>query len=428
MGEQLGRAWGVVGHLHGVNDVPAWREAYNASLPEITRFYSSLGQNLALFAKYRALHDSPEYASLSPARQRILDNEVRDFRLSGAELPEEQKPRFKEIQEELASLSAKFSENVLDATNAFAEYVTDEALLAGLPDDSIEAARDAAQRDDREGWKFTLHMPSYLPVMQYADNRDLRARMYRASATRASEFGDAVRDNTPLIDRILSLRAEESKMLGFDSFAELSMVPKMADNPTQVMAFLRDLGIRARPHGQRDLDELRAFARNEFGLDELQSWDMTWVSEKLRSHRYNFSEHEVKLYFPEPKVLEGLFRVIEGLYGVTIKPDTAPVWHPDVRFFRIERTGAQGANSWASSTSTCTHATPSAVAPGWTKPSPAAVSARRADPGRLPELQLPVAGRRKGRQTQARHLHARRRDHAVPRIRPRPASPADPGR
>jgi oligopeptidase A len=342
MGEQLGRAWGVVGHLHGVNDVPAWREAYNASLPEITRFYSSLGQNLALFAKYRALHDSPEYASLSPARQRILDNEVRDFRLSGAELPEEQKPRFKEIQEELALLSAKFSENVLDATNAFAEYVTDEALLAGLPDDSIEAARDAAQRDDREGWKFTLHMPSYLPVMQYADNRDLRARMYRASATRASEFDDAVRDNTPLIDRILSLRAEESKMLGFDSFAELSMVPKMADNPTQVMAFLRDLGIRARPHGQRDLDELRAFARNEFGLDELQSWDMTWVSEKLRSHRYNFSEHEVKLYFPEPKVLEGLFRVIEGLYGVTIKPDTAPVWHPDVRFFRIARTGAQG--------------------------------------------------------------------------------------
>jgi oligopeptidase A len=167
---------------------------------------------------------------LSPARRRILDNEVRDFRLSGAELPEEQKPRFKEIQEELASLSAKFSENVLDATNAFAEYVTDEALLAGLPEDSIEAAREAAQRDDREGWKFTLHMPSYLPVMQYADNRDLRARMYRASATRASEFGDAVRDNTPLIDRILSLRAEESKMLGFDSFAELSMVPKMADN------------------------------------------------------------------------------------------------------------------------------------------------------------------------------------------------------
>ncbi|OYW25795.1 MAG: oligopeptidase A, partial [Methyloversatilis sp. 12-65-5] len=171
MGEQVSRAWGVVGHLHGVNDVPAWREAYNASLPDITRFYSSLGQNLALFAKYRALHDSPEYATLSPARRRILDNEVRDFRLSGAELPEELKPRFKEIQEELASLSAKFSENLLDATNAFAEYVTDEALLAGLPDDSIEAAREAAQRDERDGWKFTLHMPSYLPVMQYADNR-----------------------------------------------------------------------------------------------------------------------------------------------------------------------------------------------------------------------------------------------------------------
>lgn len=343
MGEQLGRAWGVVGHLHGVNDVPAWREAYNTTLPEITRFYSSLGQNLALFAKYRALHDGAEYAALSPARRRILDNEVRDFRLSGAELPEDQKPRFKEIQEELASLSTRFSENVLDATNAFAEYVSDPALLAGLPDDSVEAAREAAQSDDREGWKFTLHMPSYLPVMQYADNRELRARMYRAYATRASEFGEAERDNSGLIDRILALRAEESKMLGFGSFAELSMVPKMADTPEQVMAFLRDLAVRARPHGQRDLDELRAFARNEYGLDELHPWDMAWVSEKLRVQRYDFSEQEVKLYFPEPKVLEGLFRVVEGLYGVAIRPDVAPVWHPDVRFFRIERQGPDGA-------------------------------------------------------------------------------------
>jgi oligopeptidase A len=341
MGEQVNRAWGIVGHLHGVNDVPAWREAYNATLPDITRFYSALGQNLALFAKYKALRESAEYATLSPARQRILDNEVRDFRLSGAELPEDQKPRFKEIQEELAALSAKFSENLLDATNAFAEYVTDEALLAGLPEDSIEAAREAAQRDERDGWKFTLHMPSYLPVMQYADNRDLRARMYRAYATRASEFGEAERDNTPLIARILALRAEESKMLGFASFAELSLVPKMADTPEQVMDFLRDLAGRARPHAQRDLDELRAFARNEFGLDELQPWDMTWVSEKLRVQRYDFSEQEVKQYFPEHKVLEGLFRVVEGLYGVTIKPDTAPVWHPDVRFFRIERAGGE---------------------------------------------------------------------------------------
>ncbi len=342
MGEQLSRAWGVVGHLHGVNDVPAWREAYNATLPEITRFYSSLGQNLALFARYRALHDSAEYATLSPARQRILDNELRDFRLSGAELAEELKPRFKEIQEELAALAAKFSENLLDATNAFAEYVTDAALLAGLPEDSIEAARDAAQRDERDGWKFTLHMPSYLPVMQYADDRELRARMYRAYATRASEFGEASRDNSPLIDRILALRAEESKMLGFRSFAELSMVPKMADTPEQVMDFLRDLAVRARPHGQRDLDELRTFAREQLGLDELHPWDMAWASEKLRVQRYDFSEHEVKQYFPEQKVLDGLFRVVESLYGVKIKSDTAPVWHPDVRFFRIERPGAHG--------------------------------------------------------------------------------------
>jgi oligopeptidase A len=342
MGEQLGRAWGVVGHLHSVNDIPAWREAYNATLPRITSFYSALGQNLALFAKYRALRDSAEYATLSPARRRILDHEVRDFRLSGAELPEDRKPRFKEIQEELAALSTRFSENVLDATNAFAEYITDEALLAGLPDDSIEAARDAAQRDERDGWKFTLHMPSYLPVMQYAANRDLRARMYRAYATRASEFDEASRDNSPLIDRIVALRNEEAAMLGFGSFAELSMVPKMADTPEQVLAFLHDLATRARPHGQRDLDELRAFARNEFGLDELQPWDMAWASEKLRSYRYSFSEQDVKQYFPEPKVLQGLFRVVEGLYGVSIRADTAPVWHPDVRFFRIERHGPSG--------------------------------------------------------------------------------------
>ncbi|WP_018413111.1 M3 family metallopeptidase [Methyloversatilis thermotolerans] len=342
MGEQLGRAWGIVGHLHSVNDVPAWRDAYNATLPDITRFYSTLGQNLALFAKYKALRDSTEYGRLSAARQRILDNEVRDFRLSGAELPEDRKPRFKEIQEELAALSTKFSENLLDATNAFAEYVTDASLLAGLPEDSIEAAREAAQRDDRDGWKFTLHMPSYLPVMQYADSRALRERMYRAYATRASEFGEPARDNSPLIDRILALRAEESRMLGFASFAELSMVPKMADSPDQVMDFLRDLARRARPHAQRDLDELRAFARNEFGLDDLQPWDMAWVSEKLRVQRYAFSEQEVKQYFPEHKVLEGLFRVVEGLYGVSIKPDSAPVWHPDVRFFRIERDGERG--------------------------------------------------------------------------------------
>jgi oligopeptidase A (EC:3.4.24.70). Metallo peptidase. MEROPS family M03A len=215
--EPLSRAWGVVGHLHAVNDVPEWREAYNRMLPEVSRFYAELGQNLKLFAAYQAIAGSAEYARLSPTRQRIIDNEIRDFRLAGAELRDDQKPRFQAIAEELSQLSAKFSENLLDATNAFAELVSDEAELAGLPDDARQAAAEAAEKDGHDGWKFTLHMPSYLPVMQYADSRRLRAVMYRAYATRAAEFGAAELDNTPLIGQILRLRREEAQMLGYAS-------------------------------------------------------------------------------------------------------------------------------------------------------------------------------------------------------------------
>jgi oligopeptidase A len=338
-GERLGRAWGIVGHLHGVNDVPAWREAYNALLPEVTRFYAELGQNLALYEKFKALAASPEYVQLNPVRQRIIDHEIRDFRLAGAELPEDQKPRFQEIQEELSALAAKFSENLLDATNAHAEWVTEESGVAGLPEDVKAAARAAAQRDDKPGWKFTLHAPSYLPVMQYADDRELRARMYRAYATRAAEFGKPEWDNGPLIERLLALRAEEAHMLGFANFAELSLTPKMADSPAQVAAFLRDMAAKARPFAERDLAELREFARSELGLEQLESWDMSWASEKLKLARYAFSDDEVKQYFPEHKVLEGLFRCVETLFGVQIKPDRATIWHPAVRFFRIERKG-----------------------------------------------------------------------------------------
>jgi oligopeptidase A len=230
--ERLGWAWGIVGHLHAVQDVPAWREAYNAMLPEVTRFYSELGQNLALFEKYKAIRNGPEYARLSPARQRVIDNEVRDFRLSGAELPEADKPRFQAIQEELAALAARFSENLLDATQAFAEIVRDPAELAGLPDDVRAAARAAAEADGQEGWKFTLQAPSYLPVMQYAEHRPLRARMYRAYATRASEFHDSGSkpewDNGPLKPRILALRKEAARLLGYSNYAEVSLVAKMA--------------------------------------------------------------------------------------------------------------------------------------------------------------------------------------------------------
>jgi oligopeptidase A len=337
MGEKLSRAWGIVGHLHSVNDVPEWREAYNAMLPEVSGFYADLGQNLALFAKIKALAASAEYASLSPARKRIVDNDLRDFRLSGAELPEDKKPRFKEIQEELSAIGAKFSENLLDATNAHAEWISDEADLKGLPEDVIAAARAAAEKEGKPGWKFTLHAPSYIPILQYAENRGLRERTYRAYATRASEFGKAEWDNTGLIEKILALRAEEAALLGYKNFAEVSLVPKMADTPAQVAAFLRDLAAKAKPFAEKDYAELKEFARTELGMDSLESWDMSWASEKLKQARYAFSDEEVKQYFPEPKVIAGLFRVIESVFGVTLEKDSAPVWDKDVNFFRINK-------------------------------------------------------------------------------------------
>ncbi len=338
-GERLSRAWGIVGHLHSVNDIPPWREAYNAQLPEVTRYYSELGQNQNLFAKLKALRASDEYARLTATQQRIIDNDIRDFRLSGADLAEADKPRFQAIQEELAALEAKFSENLLDATNAYAEYVSDEAQLAGIPADVLAAAQAAAQRENKAGWKFTLHAPSYGPVMQYADNRELRARMYRAYATRAAEQGKAEWDNTPLIGKILQLRHEAAQLLGYANYAEVSLVPKMAETPEQVAAFLREIAAKARPYAEKDIAELREFARTELGMAQLESWDLAWVAEKLRQSRYAFSDDEVKQYLPEPQVIEGLFRVIQSLFGVSLRPDNAPVWHPTVRFFRIERDG-----------------------------------------------------------------------------------------
>ncbi len=340
--EGLGRAWGVVGHLHSVNDIPAWRDAYNEMLPDISRFYTELGQNLQLFDKYRALKQSPEYAGLSAARKKIIENQLRDFRLGGAELPEDQKPRFLAISEELSQLAAKFSENLLDATNAFAEIVTDEAELAGLPDYAKEAAREVAEKAGLDGWKFTLHAPSYGPLMQYAENRDLRQRMYRAYATRAAEIDNGYSkpewDNGPIMQRLLALKAEDAAMLGFNNYAEESLLPKMADTPAQVLDFLRDMAKKAKPFAERDMAELLAFARDELGITDFQPWDAAFVSEKLLQARYAFSEQEVKQYFTEPNVVGGLFKVIESLFGVRVKPDSAPVWHEDVRFYRLETT------------------------------------------------------------------------------------------
>jgi len=339
--ERLSRAWGMVGHLHGVLDSPELREAYSANEPKVVQYWTELGQNLALFGKYKALRASEEYRALTPAQARIVDNEIRDFRLSGAELGPEEKKRFAAIAEELARLSTQFSENLLDATNAFVLYLEDKGELAGIPEDVLEAARAAAEKDGKPGWKFTLQAPSYLPVMQYADNRALREKMYHAYVTRASEFGPAERDNTSLIAQILRLRREAAQLLGYANHAEVSLVPKMADRPEQVIAFLEDLAAKSKSFAQRDYDELKAFAARDLGLAQLEAWDAAYASEKLRIARYAFSDQEVKQYFPEPKVLAGLFRLIETLYGLRIENDQAEVWDPAVRFFRI--VGADGA-------------------------------------------------------------------------------------
>ena len=333
--ERLSRAWGQVSHLNSVMNSPELREVYNANLPKITQYYAELSQNEALFARFKALAASAEYMTLSPAQKKIIDNELRDFRLGGAELPDAQKARFMEIQEKLASLSAKFEENLLDATNAFTWFTEDEKELSGLPADVLEAAHAAAAADGKPGYKFTLHAPSFLPILQYADNRELRERFYRAHVTRASEFGPTELDNTPLIKELLALRQEAAHMLGFANYAEESLVSKMATTPAQVLDFLRELAAKSKPYAEKDLQELRDFAAKELNLADLQAWDMSYVSEKLREARYAYSDQEVKQYFPENQVLPGMFKVVETLYGLHIKKSQAPTWHESVSFFDI---------------------------------------------------------------------------------------------
>ena len=333
--ERLNRAWGQVAHLNAVMNSPELREVYNANLPKLTQYYSELGQNEGLFEKYRQLKAGPDFARLNRAQRAIVEHELRDFRLGGAELPADKKIRFAEIREKLSALTSRFSDNVLDATNAFAHYVEDARETAGIPDDVLQAAQNAARQDDRPGWKFTLHAPSHVPVMQYADNRGLREIMYRAYSTRAAEFGNPDWDNTRLITEIVALRQELAQLLGFANFAEYSLEPKMAGSAREVLQFLHDLAVRAKPFAERDLAELKQFAREQLALEELEAWDIAYASEKLRIARYAFSDQEVKQYFPETTVLPGMFRLIETLYDLTIHADAASVWHPDVRFFSI---------------------------------------------------------------------------------------------
>jgi len=338
--ERLSSAWGAVSHLNSVADTPELRAAYNAALPRVTEFWTRLGADERLYAKYKAM----DPARLTPEQLQAHHNAMRGFLLGGAELEGEAKARFAAIQERQAELGQKFSENALDATDAFVLFVPRQDL-DGVPDDVLQATAAAARADNKDGHKLTLKMPCYLPVMQFARNADIRRQMYRAHVTRASNQadGEAVQfDNTAIMTELLSLKHEEARLLGYRHFADVSLVSKMADSPEQVMAFLRDLAAKARPYAEQDLADMRAFAASELGLTDPQPWDWAFVGEKLKEARYAFSEQEVKPYFTAPKVLAGLFQIVETLFEVAIRADQAAVWHPGVEFYRIERSTPTG--------------------------------------------------------------------------------------
>ncbi len=335
--EKLGRAWGAISHLNSVADTPELRAAYNAALPRVTEFWTRLGADERLYAKYKAIDAS----TLNEEQRQAHRNALRNFVLGGADLRGAAKQRFAEIQERQAELSQKFSENTLDATDAWSYYATTQEL-DGVPADVQQAARAAAEAEGKDGHKLTLKMPCYLPVMQFAKSSELRHKLYRAYTTRASEQaeGDGAKfDNSAMIREILALRQEEARLLGYLNFGEVSVVPKMAESPREVIRFLRDLAVKARPYAEQDVADLRAFAHDELGLADPQPWDWSYISERLKEARYAFSEQEVKQYFTAPRVLAGLFKIIETLFEVSIRPDTAPVWHPAVAFYRIERDG-----------------------------------------------------------------------------------------
>ena len=333
--ERLGRAWGVVSHLQSVMDTAELRAAYNAELPRITEFWTRLGANEALYAKYKAI----DPISLNPEQAHAHRLALRNFVLSGAELQGAAKERFAAMQERQAEVSQLFSEHVLDATDAWSLLVSEDEV-AGIPEDVLQAAKAAADADGLKGYKLSLKMPCYLPVMQYAHSSGLREKLYRAHSTRASDQSDhPAFDNTALLQEILQLRQEEAALLGYANHGEVSLASKMAESPAHVMRFLRDLAQRAKPFAEKDLAEMRAFARDELQLQDPQAWDWTFIGEKLKEARYAFSEQEVKPYFTAPKVLSGLFKLVATLFEVTVRADNAPVWHPGVSFFRIERDG-----------------------------------------------------------------------------------------
>ena len=338
--ERVGRIWSVVSHLNSVVDTPELRVVYNELMPEITIFFTEIGQDIELYNRFKIIKNSAEFDTLSQAQQTKLNHDLRDFVLSGAELPPEQQAELAQLQTEGAQLGAKFAQNIQDATDAFGIYFDDAAPLAGIPEDSIAMFAAAAQSEGKTGYKIGLQIPHYLAVIQYADNRELRERIYRAYVTRASELSDDGKfDNTANIDRTLENALKTAKLLGFKNYAELSLATKMADTPEQVLNFLHDLARRAKPFAEKDFAEIKAFARENLNIEDPQSWDLSYAAEKLRQAKYAFSEAEVKKYFPISKVLAGLFAQIKKLYGIELAEKTVPVWHKDVRYFELKQNG-----------------------------------------------------------------------------------------
>ena len=338
--ERVGRIWSVVSHLNSVVDTPELRAVYNELMPEITIFFTEIGQDIELYNRFKIIKNSAEFDTLSPAQQTKLNHDLRDFVLSGAELPPEQQAELAQLQTEGAQLGAKFAQNIQDATDAFGIYFDDAAPLAGIPEDSIAMFAAAAQSEGKSGYKIGLQIPHYLAIIQYADNRELREQIYRAYVTRASELSDDGKfDNTANIDRTLENALKTAKLLGFKNYAELSLATKMADTPEQVLNFLHDLARRAKPFAEKDFAEIKAFARENLNIEDPQSWDLSYAAEKLRQAKYAFSEAEVKKYFPISKVLAGLFAQIKKLYGIELAEKTVPVWHKDVRYFELKQDG-----------------------------------------------------------------------------------------
>jgi len=334
--DRLSRAWSPVQHMNSVVNTDELRAAYNACLPKLSDYASEMGQNERLYEAYRSVEEHDPH--LGRVQRKVLQNALRDFHLAGVDLPAEKKRRFREISQELSRLTSKFEENLLDATNGWSKEIADPSELEGLPESALALARQQAEQRDLAGWLLTLEFPSYYPVLAYADSRELRREVYEAYATRASDKGPHAGqfDNSEVMEQILALRHESAMLLGFENYAERSLATKMARSADEVTGFLQDLGKRAKPQALREFEELEAFAREQHGADRLQAWDIAYYSEKLRQARYNISQEELKPYFPDTRVVPGMFAVVERLFGIRIeRVDGVETWHPDVRFYEI---------------------------------------------------------------------------------------------